>query len=54
MHDHPLCWQKGLKGALAAALRTEITPADRKRLEQFAATLSEETSTEKTVPGGSE
>lgn len=54
IHDHPLCWQKGLKGALAAALRTEITPADRMRLEQYAATLIEETGTQKTVPGGSE
>jgi len=53
LHDDPLCWQKGLKGALASALRAEITPSDRVRLEQFAATLSDKTGDQEQVPGGS-
>ncbi len=46
VHDRPACWQKALKGALAAALRTEISSESRLRLEEFAATLSEEVATQ--------
>lgn len=53
IHDTTLCWQKSLKGALASALRTEITPADSARLEQFAASLSDKTGDQEQVPGGS-
>jgi hypothetical protein len=42
LHNVPSCWEKGLKGALAHALRTELTDADRARLKEFLATLPEE------------
>jgi uncharacterized protein len=42
LHNQPSCWQKGLKGALAHALRTELTESDRERLLAFLATLPEE------------
>lgn len=42
LHNVPSCWEKGLKGALAHALRTELTDADRERLKAFLATLPEE------------
>ncbi len=42
LHDAPSCWEKGLKGALAHALKTSLTPDDRERLRQFASTLAAE------------
>ncbi len=42
LHNQQSCWEKGLKGALAHALRTELTEADRERLKAFLATLPEE------------
>jgi predicted RNA-binding protein YlxR (DUF448 family) len=54
LHDKRACWQKGLKGALATALRMEITPENRLRLEEFAATLIEEPATPEQVTGGSQ
>ncbi len=44
LHDREECWEKGLQGALASALKTELTVEDRERLTNFMATLSEETS----------
>lgn len=41
LHDHRTCWERGLKGALANALRVSLTPEDRQRLEEFMATLPE-------------
>jgi uncharacterized protein len=35
LHDRPSCWARGLKGALAHALKTELTHDDRARLEAF-------------------
>ena len=36
----PDCWEAALKkGRLDAALKTKVSPADRKRLEEFAAGL---------------
>lgn len=34
LHDQQTCWEQGLKGALAGALKTELTGADRERLTQ--------------------
>ncbi len=42
LHNQRSCWEKGLKGALANALKTEITAADRERLAAFMATLPED------------
>ncbi|MEN6300489.1 MAG: YlxR family protein [Anaerolineaceae bacterium] len=39
LHNVYSCWEKGLKGALAQALKTEITMEDKKKLSAFAKTL---------------
>lgn len=41
LHNQRPCWENGLKGALANALKTEITESDRKLLLEFLATLPE-------------
>jgi predicted RNA-binding protein YlxR (DUF448 family) len=41
LHDRRTCWEAGLKGSLARALKVELTTGDRERLEAFAATLTE-------------
>jgi predicted RNA-binding protein YlxR (DUF448 family) len=46
LHDRRSCWERGLRGALSHALKTELTPADREQLEEFAKSLPEETSTD--------
>ena len=40
LHDKRSCWENGLKGSLANALKVALTPADRERLETFMSTLS--------------
>jgi predicted RNA-binding protein YlxR (DUF448 family) len=42
LHNQRSCWTKGIKSALAQALRTEITQEDKDRLMAFAETLSDE------------
>jgi hypothetical protein len=42
LHRQRSCWEKGLKGALAQALRLELTAEDRTRLEAFMQTLPAE------------
>ena len=39
LHNLTSCWEKGLKGALAQALKTELTPEEHERLTAFAETL---------------
>jgi predicted RNA-binding protein YlxR (DUF448 family) len=41
LHNQRTCWEDGLKGTLAHALKTEITENDRKVLLEFLATLPE-------------
>jgi predicted RNA-binding protein YlxR (DUF448 family) len=41
LHNLRDCWEKGLKGPLAHALKTNLTPADLDRLHQFMQTLPE-------------
>lgn len=41
LHDRPSCWEAGLKGSLARALKVNLTAADRERLEAFMNTLVE-------------
>lgn len=43
LHDRRSCWERGLKGALSHALKTELTVQDRELLSSFMATLPEET-----------
>jgi uncharacterized protein len=42
LHDKRSCWERGLKGALAHALKIELTAEDKDRLAAFAAALPEE------------
>jgi uncharacterized protein len=46
LHSQRICWERGLKGALANALKTALTPEDRQRLEEFMSSLPEETASE--------
>jgi uncharacterized protein len=40
LHDRRSCWEAGLKGSLARALKVDLTAADRERLEAFVSTLA--------------
>lgn len=39
LHDRRECWVRGLRGALANALKAELTAEDRAQLENFMNTL---------------
>jgi uncharacterized protein len=39
LHDRRSCWEFGLAGSLAHALKTELTAVDRERLDAFMNTL---------------
>lgn len=43
LHDRRSCWERGLKGALAHALKVEITDQDRETLRAFMESLPDET-----------
>jgi predicted RNA-binding protein YlxR (DUF448 family) len=42
LHDRQSCWERGLRGALASALKADLTAEDRERLFSFMASLPEE------------
>jgi len=42
LHSQRTCWERGLKGALANALKTPLEPEDRQRLEEFMSALPDE------------
>jgi uncharacterized protein len=42
LHDQRSCWERGLKGSLAQALKTSLTDEDRERLQLFMAALLNE------------
>ena len=42
LHDQRQCWENGLKGALAHALKTELSTEDRARLVEFMNTLPQQ------------
>jgi len=44
LHSQRSCWERGMKGALAHALKTELTQQDRETLQAFSNSLPEETS----------
>ena len=46
LHDKRSCWERGLKGTLAHALKTELSNDDRVRLETFMNTLPTEAETD--------
>jgi predicted RNA-binding protein YlxR (DUF448 family) len=39
LHDRRSCWEAGLKGSIARALKVDLTAADRERLEVFMTAL---------------
>ena len=39
LHDRRECWERGLKGALANALKTTLASDERAKLEEFMNTL---------------
>lgn len=41
LHDNRSCWERAMKGALANALKTELTKEDKERIATFASTLTE-------------
>jgi hypothetical protein len=43
LHDKRSCWESGLKGALAHALKTELTTTDREYLLAFMNSLPDKT-----------
>jgi len=42
LHDRRSCWERGLKGPLAHALKTELAAEERERLQAYLETLHEE------------
>jgi predicted RNA-binding protein YlxR (DUF448 family) len=42
LHNKRSCWERGVKGGLAHALKTELTMTDRELLLAYMATLPEE------------
>ncbi len=42
LHDRRECWERGLKGTLAHALKTTLTMEERAAFEEFMSTLSQE------------
>lgn len=46
LHNQRACWEKGLKGALAHALKTELSDQDRATLQAFMNELPEESPSE--------
>jgi predicted RNA-binding protein YlxR (DUF448 family) len=41
LHDRRSCWEAGLKGSLAHALKVDLTGSDREHLEAFMNTLGD-------------
>lgn len=42
LHDRRSCWEKGLKGSLAHALKTELSEKEREYLYEYMAGLSDD------------
>lgn len=43
LHDRRECWERGLKGALANALKATLTVDEREKLEEFMNALPQDT-----------
>lgn len=43
LHNRRSCWERGLRGPLAHALKTNLTDQDLERLRAFQATVAEDT-----------
>lgn len=42
LHNQRSCWERGLKGTLAQALKVTLTSSDREQLREFMLTLPED------------
>lgn len=42
LHSQKSCWERGLKGGLANALKIPLTLDDRQRLEEFMSSLPDD------------
>ena len=42
LHDRRECWERGIQGRLAHALKTDLSVDDRTRLEDFMKTLPQD------------
>lgn len=42
LHRDPVCWRKGIDGAIAHALKIQLSDRDRAVLEEYAAQLTNE------------
>lgn len=49
LHDRISCWEKGLKGALVSALRTNLKAEECKALQDFMKTLPIENDNEENI-----
>ncbi|MBN2499841.1 MAG: YlxR family protein [Anaerolineales bacterium] len=54
LHDLRSCWQQGLKGALAHALKTEITAEERELLAAYMQSLPDTNAAEPVSEGQSD
>ena len=54
LHDLRSCWQQGLKGSLAHALKTELTAEERQRLSAYMQNLPEKDVAEPVSEGQSD
>ncbi len=46
LHDRRECWERGLKGALANALKATLTTDERAKLEEFMSALPKDSESE--------
>jgi predicted RNA-binding protein YlxR (DUF448 family) len=49
LHDRRSCWEAGLRGSLAHALKVDLSAADRDRLESFMKALPQAESGEESM-----
>lgn len=52
LHDIRSCWERGLKGALANALKTQMSAEDFAQLEKFMNALPQQAETRENVMNG--
>ena len=52
LHDRRECWERGLKGALANALKATLTVDERAQLEEFMNTLPQDAQSAEGVGAG--
>lgn len=53
LHDRRSCWERGMKGALAHALKIELSDTDREMLREYMQSLPEDSPEEQAAQSGS-